>query len=182
MQCHRSNCDRNSKKSRQIFSAPWHSSKSLRGAALNASDYMSRRREQEWSKNRTACAYPTPSAVCPFKFPDLRTCTFLGSRTSLRPRSSLSNCTLPTHCTKRVGGDADTAKSPSRQQTRPQVADAEVEFQEQLIQEREGEIEQIEQGITELNQIFKDLGQIVGEQQSMIGSSRSGEGISPDHP
>ncbi|GAA5964470.1 hypothetical protein JCM8115_006325 [Rhodotorula mucilaginosa] len=54
------------------------------------------------------------------------------------------------------------------QQTRPQVSDAEVDFQEQLIQEREGEIEQIEQGITELNQIFKDLGQIVGEQQSMI--------------
>jgi hypothetical protein len=44
-----------------------------------------------------------------------------------------------------------------------------LQFQEQLIQEREGEIEQIEQGITELNQIFKDLGQIVGEQQSMIG-------------
>jgi t-SNARE complex subunit (syntaxin) len=49
------------------------------------------------------------------------------------------------------------------------IPDSEVEFQEQLIQEREGEIEQIEQGITELNQIFKDLGQIVGEQQSMIG-------------
>ncbi|TNY17053.1 t-SNARE, partial [Rhodotorula diobovata] len=49
-----------------------------------------------------------------------------------------------------------------------QLADADVDFQEQLIEEREGEIEQIEQGITELNQIFKDLGQIVGEQQSMI--------------
>ncbi|GJN89007.1 hypothetical protein Rhopal_001978-T1 [Rhodotorula paludigena] len=49
-----------------------------------------------------------------------------------------------------------------------QLSDADIEFQEQLIQEREGEIEQIEQGITELNQIFKDLGQIVGEQQSMI--------------
>ncbi|BGP55135.1 hypothetical protein JCM8202_002806 [Rhodotorula sphaerocarpa] len=54
------------------------------------------------------------------------------------------------------------------QETRPQLADSEIDFQEQLIQEREGEIEQIEQGITELNQIFKDLGQIVGEQQSMI--------------
>ncbi|KAL7338316.1 t-SNARE, partial [Rhodotorula toruloides] len=48
------------------------------------------------------------------------------------------------------------------------ISDADVDFQEQLIQEREGEIAQIEQGITELNQIFKDLGQIVGEQQSMI--------------
>ncbi|BGP47778.1 hypothetical protein JCM10450v2_003643 [Rhodotorula kratochvilovae] len=43
-----------------------------------------------------------------------------------------------------------------------------IDFQEWLIQEREGEIEQAEQGITELNQIFKDLGQTVGEQQSMI--------------
>lgn len=60
-----------------------------------------------------------------------------------------------------------------RQQTQTeQLSDADIEFQEQLIQEREGEIEQIEQGITELNQIFKDLGQIVGEQQSMIGASR----------
>ncbi|GAA6021078.1 hypothetical protein JCM10207_003356 [Rhodosporidiobolus poonsookiae] len=48
------------------------------------------------------------------------------------------------------------------------VSDGDIDFQEQLIQEREGEIAQIEQGITELNQIFKDLGQIVGEQQSMI--------------
>ena len=48
------------------------------------------------------------------------------------------------------------------------IPDSELEFQEQLIQEREGEIEQIEQGISELNQIFKDLGQIVTEQGSMI--------------
>lgn len=67
---------------------------------------------------------------------------------------------------------AQSASSQSQQQQQQLVEgvpDAEVEFQEQLIQEREGEIEQIEQGITELNQIFKDLGQIVGEQQSMIG-------------
>jgi hypothetical protein len=56
------------------------------------------------------------------------------------------------------------------QQTQPQLHDNDIEFQEQLIQEREGEITQIEQGITELNQIFKDLGQIVGEQQSMVGA------------
>ncbi|GAA5919918.1 hypothetical protein JCM6882_007269 [Rhodosporidiobolus microsporus] len=55
------------------------------------------------------------------------------------------------------------------QQTAPDtVAEGDIDFQEQLIQEREGEIAQIEQGITELNQIFKDLGQIVGEQQSMV--------------
>lgn len=61
---------------------------------------------------------------------------------------------------------------PSRQQQTQieGIPDSELEFQEQLIQEREGEIEQIEQGISELNQIFKDLGQIVTEQGSMIGT------------
>ncbi|BGP15596.1 hypothetical protein JCM10213_004113 [Rhodosporidiobolus nylandii] len=55
-----------------------------------------------------------------------------------------------------------------QQTTHDTIPDSDIEFQEQLIQEREGEIAQIEQGITELNQIFKDLGQIVGEQQSMV--------------
>ncbi|KAK4048374.1 SNAP receptor [Microbotryomycetes sp. JL221] len=63
-------------------------------------------------------------------------------------------------------------ENPLQQQQQQQqietIPNSEIEFQEQLIQERESEIEQIEQGINELNQIFKDLGQIVGEQQSMI--------------
>jgi syntaxin 7 len=50
------------------------------------------------------------------------------------------------------------------------VSDADIEFQEQLIQEREGEIEQIEQGIVELNQIFKDIGTLVEEQQTFVGA------------
>jgi hypothetical protein len=113
----------------------------------------------------------------PFTCPDLFVYAFQGSRMSPHPPSSLSSCAPPTLTEQSgIGSDADMLKSRSRQQTRPQVSDAEVDFQEQLIQEREGEIEQIEQGITELNQIFKDLGQIVGEQQSMIGASRSGEG------
>lgn len=49
------------------------------------------------------------------------------------------------------------------------VPDSEVEYQEQLIEEREGEIRQIESGIHELNDIFRDLGTIVHEQQSMLG-------------
>lgn len=51
------------------------------------------------------------------------------------------------------------------------MPDSEVEFQEQLIQEREGEIAEIEQGITELNQIFRDLATIVTDQGSMISES-----------
>ena len=49
------------------------------------------------------------------------------------------------------------------------VPDSELEYQEQLIQEREGEIEEIERGVLELNEIFRDLGTIVTEQQSMLG-------------
>lgn len=51
------------------------------------------------------------------------------------------------------------------------MTDSEIEFQEQLIQEREGEIEEIEQGITELNEIFRDLATIVSDQGSMISES-----------
>lgn len=49
------------------------------------------------------------------------------------------------------------------------VPDSELEYQEQVIQEREGEIREIEAGIVELNEIFRDLGTIVTEQQSMLG-------------
>ena len=47
--------------------------------------------------------------------------------------------------------------------------DAEIEFNEQLIEEREVEIQGIEQGILELAEIFRDLATIVVEQGSMIG-------------
>lgn len=48
------------------------------------------------------------------------------------------------------------------------IPDSELEYQEQVIQEREGEIREIESGILELNEIFRDLGTIVTEQQSML--------------
>ncbi|GAA5855385.1 hypothetical protein JCM8547_009061 [Rhodosporidiobolus lusitaniae] len=69
------------------------------------------------------------------------------------------------------GGPLSTADEPAAQLLELQqtsISDGDMDFQEQLIQEREGEITQIEQGITELNQIFKDLGHIVSEQQLMI--------------
>lgn len=50
------------------------------------------------------------------------------------------------------------------------VPESELEYQEQLIEEREGEIREIESGIHELNEIFRDLGTIVHEQQSMLGA------------
>ncbi|CAD6575137.1 MAG: hypothetical protein CYPHOPRED_005590 [Cyphobasidiales sp. Tagirdzhanova-0007] len=53
------------------------------------------------------------------------------------------------------------------------VPDSELEYQEQLIQEREGEIEEIERGVLELNEIFRDLGTIVTEQQSMLDNIES---------
>lgn len=50
------------------------------------------------------------------------------------------------------------------------MSDAEIEYQEQLISEREGEIAQIEAGITELNQIFGDLAVIVSQQGDVINN------------
>ena len=53
------------------------------------------------------------------------------------------------------------------------VPDSELEFQETLIEEREGDIREIEAGILELNEIFRDLGTIVHEQQSMLDNIES---------
>lgn len=53
------------------------------------------------------------------------------------------------------------------------VSGADLEFQETLIEEREGEIREIEAGILELNEIFRDLGTIVHEQQSMLDNIES---------
>lgn len=53
----------------------------------------------------------------------------------------------------------------------PRLLDnAEIEFNESLITERESEIQNIEAGITELNEIFRDLGTMVGQQGSQIDS------------
>lgn len=57
------------------------------------------------------------------------------------------------------------------QATAPQITQSELEFQEQMIAEREGEIREIESGIHELNDIFRDLGAIVQEQGGLIGES-----------
>ncbi|KAI7866368.1 t-SNARE [Spinellus fusiger] len=51
-----------------------------------------------------------------------------------------------------------------------QTLDNEIEYNEVMISEREGEIQGIEQGITELNEIFRDLGMLVNEQESGIQS------------
>ena len=53
-----------------------------------------------------------------------------------------------------------------------QQLDSEVQYNDQIIEERENEIFVIEQGITELNEIFRDLGTIVGEQQNLLGNKR----------
>ncbi|WOO81099.1 Syntaxin pep12 [Vanrija pseudolonga] len=55
----------------------------------------------------------------------------------------------------------------------PQISQHELEFQEQLIAEREGEIREIESGIHELNDIFRDLGAIVEHQGGLIDNIES---------
>lgn len=69
-----------------------------------------------------------------------------------------------------------SAQSPSGQgqqqlQTleEPRLAQqSEVDYQENLIIEREGEIRQIEQSVGELNELFRDVAHIVREQGDMI--------------
>lgn len=67
------------------------------------------------------------------------------------------------------GGSGGAQLQQLQQQQLDLVPDSELEYQEQVIQEREGEIRDIESGILELNEIFRDLGTIVTEQQSMLG-------------
>jgi syntaxin 7 len=43
-----------------------------------------------------------------------------------------------------------------------------VQHNDQLIEEREGEILEIHQGVTQINEIFRDLGTIVNEQQTLF--------------
>lgn len=56
----------------------------------------------------------------------------------------------------------------SQRRIQIEALDNEIEYNETLISEREGEIQGIEQGITELNEIFRDLGMLVNEQESGI--------------
>lgn len=56
-----------------------------------------------------------------------------------------------------------------QQMDQPQLAEqSEVDFQENLIIEREGEIRQIEQSVGELNELFRDVAHIVREQGDML--------------
>ncbi|EPB88392.1 hypothetical protein HMPREF1544_04859 [Mucor circinelloides 1006PhL] len=58
----------------------------------------------------------------------------------------------------------------AQRQMQLEALDNEIEYNELLITEREGEIQNIEQGITELNEIFRDMGMLVNEQESGIQS------------
>ena len=65
--------------------------------------------------------------------------------------------------------------SPSQQQSQQQLLDEprlaqqdEVDYQENLIIEREGEIRQIEQSVGELNELFRDVAHIVREQGDVL--------------
>ncbi len=60
----------------------------------------------------------------------------------------------------------------TQRQMQLEALDNEIEYNELLITEREGEIQNIEQGITELNEIFRDMGMLVNEQESGIRKYR----------
>lgn len=66
--------------------------------------------------------------------------------------------------------DSDSRVQLQATQTPRLLDNAEIEFNESLIEERESEIQNIEAGITELNEIFRDLGTMVSEQGNQIDS------------
>ncbi|ANB15177.1 SNAP receptor PEP12 [Sugiyamaella lignohabitans] len=89
------------------------------------------------------------------------------------------------------GQDANPQHSLLEQQTATTLSQEEVDYQQQLIQERELEIQGIEHGIEELNEIFTDISTIVTEQGTIIGESTpslsceagaTGSGAEPQPP
>ena len=72
-------------------------------------------------------------------------------------------------------GDPNDPTSPTiplvqQEQAQLQLADqADVDFQESLIIEREEEIRDIEQGINDVNEIFRDLGTMIEVQGDQVG-------------
>ncbi|ORX61875.1 t-SNARE [Hesseltinella vesiculosa] len=69
-----------------------------------------------------------------------------------------------------MADDQTTLVDDTQRRIQLQALDNEIEYNEVLISEREGEIQGIEQGITELNEIFRDLGMLVNEQDNGIQS------------
>ena len=53
-----------------------------------------------------------------------------------------------------------------------QTLEDELQFNEEMIAEREEGIKDIESAIVEVNDIFRDLGTLVNDQQGMLGMSR----------
>lgn len=95
-----------------------------------------------------------------------------------RAKASLSDAAEAPALTPRAETEQllELEDRPAQQQAQAQeqlVPDSELEFQETLIEEREGDIREIEAGILELNEIFRDLGTIVHEQQSMLDNIES---------
>eukprot|EP00842_Homolaphlyctis_polyrhiza_P006768 jgi/Hompol1/7092/HPOL_000738-RA len=71
------------------------------------------------------------------------------------------------------GNENEPLLGRSDQLSQLQVLDAEVEFNEALIAEREQDIIGIEKSMQEINEIFRDLGTLVSEQQYLLNNIES---------
>ncbi|CAO3653386.1 unnamed protein product [Cunninghamella echinulata] len=87
-------------------------------------------------------------------------------------KAKATTAMLQSRADEEEGGidDQTTLVDDTQRRIQLQALDNEIEYNEVLITEREGEIQQIEQGIGELNEIFRDLGMLVNEQDSGIQS------------
>ena len=139
-------------------------------ARLQTQDYNARQRKQKQAK----LSRDFQSAVLSFQ--SAAKASIEKQRQNVeRARAAIDNNESPFD--QNTGAPATAAMGGGQQQQQLQtqrqsdlIPDSELEYQEQVIQEREGEIREIEAGVVELNEIFRDLGTIVTEQQSMLGT------------
>jgi len=85
--------------------------------------------------------------------------------------TALVEFSSPRNDSQNLIDDSDGSQQLQQQQLQAVVegpSQADIEFQEALIAEREAEIREIEGGVHELNEIFRDLANIVQEQGGMI--------------
>lgn len=80
-----------------------------------------------------------------------------------------SKAALEQASTTSAGGVEGGQQQQTQVLEQPQLAEqSEVDFQENLIIEREGEIRDIERSVGELNELFRDVAHIVREQGDML--------------
>ncbi|EPX75082.1 SNARE Pep12 [Schizosaccharomyces octosporus yFS286] len=79
-----------------------------------------------------------------------------------------AQATLNQDASQQALEEEEHARSTQQLHTQRRLSNSQLEYQQRLINERQGEIDNITQGIGELNEIFRDLSTIVNEQGELV--------------